>query len=293
MSPVAQAHGDGPTHYLPNAGSDWTSTEYQTSVQIDLPDYCYGESAPIDPSSIEIVDEAASGTVILDQQSGVATYTPNSNFVGTDFFWYTVSDIDGYTSYSTWFAVSVSPPPVFASNDVTSTNATTPVTIAVLSNDSTTGASIDPSSVEVITSPAYGEIVIDTQTGYATYTPDPTFTGTDYFEYVFDNSEGFTSNVASVTVTVTNQTPVILNFFAYATSYDVWVLEGQVADENPSGMSVTFGGIATGYSAVVQPDGSFSLGLLFDNDEEGLVTAQTVDGFGIQSSVVMDEIVRY
>ncbi len=81
--------------------------------------------------------QGAHGTVSIDPVSGNPVYTPNANFTGTDTFTYTISDGHGGTDTAT---VTVTIVPVNdapdAVNDAVSTNEDTPITIAVLGNDS-------------------------------------------------------------------------------------------------------------------------------------------------------------
>jgi len=76
------------------------------------------------------------------------------------------------------------------------------VTINVLSNDSDADGSLDPSTVQMVTSPSHGTAAVQND-GAILYTPAAAFSGTDTFTYTVKDSQGAISNVATVTITVT------------------------------------------------------------------------------------------
>ncbi len=79
---------------------------------------------------------------------------------------------------------SANNPPV-ANTDIASTESGTPVTLSTLDNDAAGSIDdeLDPSSVSVVDSPSNGTVTVDPLTGDITYTPDPSFVGTDTLEY--------------------------------------------------------------------------------------------------------------
>ncbi|MDN3389422.1 Ig-like domain-containing protein, partial [Pseudoalteromonas sp. APC 4017] len=83
--------------------------------------------------------------------------------------------------------------------------------VNVLGNDSDvdTGDSLDVSSVTVVSAPSNGQTQV-TATGAIIYTANTNYFGTDSFTYTVKDSNGATSNEASVTMTVTpvNDAPV-------------------------------------------------------------------------------------
>ena len=99
-------------------------------------------------------------------------------------------------------------PPV-ANNDSASTNEDTPVTINVLANDSDPDG--DLLGVASVAAPGHGTAVINADKT-VTYTPAPSFFGTDSFTYTASDGRGG-SSTATVTVTVTavNDPPVAEN----------------------------------------------------------------------------------
>jgi large repetitive protein len=117
----------------------------------------------------------------------------------------TASDGKGGT-VSTTFTYTVGNPPPVAGNDTATTNEDTPVTVAVLAND--TDPDGDPLTVVSATAPN-GTVVIDPD-GTVTYTPNPNFNGTDTITYTISDGNGGTSTaIVTVTVAATNDAPTI------------------------------------------------------------------------------------
>jgi hypothetical protein len=85
----------------------------------------------------------------------------------------------------------------------------------------------------------------------------------------------------------TNQAPSITLNIAYGSQRMV-TLSGQVTDENPGGLTVTFTGAVEG-SVVTNPDGTFSIEL--EASALGTVEATTIDGGGLWSNTATAEVV--
>ncbi|MDH5546946.1 MAG: tandem-95 repeat protein [Gammaproteobacteria bacterium] len=146
---------------------------------------------------------SVNGGFVVNHGNGSFTYTPASNFSGSDSFNYTISDGNGGTDVGT-VVVTVNGTndiPV-AGNDSAATSEDTTVTINnVLLND--TDADGDVLSVYFADSLSVeGGKVVNLNNGQFTYTPPPNFTGVDSFMYLAaDTSLG--TDVATVTITVT------------------------------------------------------------------------------------------
>lgn len=104
---------------------------------------------------------------------------------------------------------TITNPPV-ANNDAIITPFNTPVLVPILVNDSQGAgtARIDPASIIVKSQPANGTLTINNSTGIVTYTPNPGYFGQDLFTYSVKNLDGLESNVATVVVTVQNNTTI-------------------------------------------------------------------------------------
>src|SRR6185369_6622943 len=123
--------------------------------------------------------------------------------IGTVTFSYTVQDNLGAVSNIATVTVSVNAAntPPHAANDLAVTLSGTPAIINVIANDTDANGFINPTSVQVITAPANGTAIANSN-GTVTYTPTAGFSGTNTFSYVVADNLGALSNVATVQVTV-------------------------------------------------------------------------------------------
>jgi len=140
--------------------------------------------------------------------SGLATYTPNVRFTGTDSFVVTVID-NGVIPLAgaVTIAVTVAAPP---------NTAPAPTAPAIRTTQNTPGTSqISPNAPDVAatftfaatTQPAHGTASINA-TGRVTYTPALNFTGSDSLAItVTDNGTPPLSGVVTISVTVANRPP--------------------------------------------------------------------------------------
>lgn len=96
--------------------------------------------------------------------------------------------------------------------DANDDTATTPqgqsIILNVLANDSDADGTIDPSTLQLVTSPNNGTLILNSNRTF-TYTPNKGFVGTDNFTYTIQDNDGLTSLPAVVTLNVTNLPPVI------------------------------------------------------------------------------------
>jgi gliding motility-associated-like protein len=163
----------------PVAVNDTTTTLQDTPVAITVMN---NDSDP-DGDVITVTQFTQANNGSVTNVGGVLTYTPNTGFVGTDVFTYTICDngtpslCDIATVYVT--VNPVNHPPV-ANNDVVTVTSTSSV-VNVQSNDS------DPDgnpivTDSIITNPLHGTVVINSG-NTITYIPNGTFSGTDSFQY--------------------------------------------------------------------------------------------------------------
>jgi hypothetical protein len=89
------------------------------------------------------------------------------------------------------------------------------------------------------------------------------------------------------TASITSNPPTIMGFTCLQETGRVWTFYGWVSDEDPEGLTVSFGGIPSleGQSTTVRADGSFSFTIELQPGEDGTVTAQTFDWFGQYSEI--------
>jgi hypothetical protein len=156
------------------------------------------------PLTYTVTSTPAVGTVV-NNNNGTVTYNPGAATNGTTVtFNYTATDTLGAVSNTATVTVLINAPLV-AGNDTATTTARTPVTVAVLDND--TGGT-PPRTVVNLTQPTNGGTVVLNATGTVTYTPGGPGTGVcpsgiGTFTYQARDSVGGTSNTATVNVTVT------------------------------------------------------------------------------------------
>ena len=194
-------------NHPPEAVDDSETTDEDTPVTVEV---LANDSDPDgDDLSIIGTTEPASGSITLNDD-GTITYTPDADFSGEDSFTYTISDGNGGedTATVTITVIPVNDPPV-AVDDSETTDEDTPVTVAVLTNDSDPDG--DALSVIGTTDPANGSITVNAD-GTITYTPDADFSGEDSFTYTISDGNGG-EDTATVTITVipVNDPPVAVD----------------------------------------------------------------------------------
>ena len=83
-------------------------------------------------------------------------------------------------------------------------NSTTGVVINVLANDTDSDGTVNPATVTIGTNPAHGTVSVNATTGAITYVPTAGYVGTDSFTYTVQDNDGTVSNVATVSLNVTD-----------------------------------------------------------------------------------------
>jgi gliding motility-associated-like protein len=177
----------------------------------------------LDPASVGIQNSLSTPSGLFSvNTSGIVTFSPMANFNGVATINYTVNDNGGLTSNAATITItvnSVNAAPV-ATDDTITTNEDTSVTLNVTGND-TDDVSLDFTSVDLNTATAgqqntrttaQGDYSADA-TGNVTFTPALNFTGSTSITYSVEDGESATSNVASISISVTpvNDKPVAAN----------------------------------------------------------------------------------
>ena len=206
-----------PVNDAPIAVDDNVNTNENTAVTFDPLINDSDVEGGLNPASVGIIGGPNSGTATVDPVTGQITYTPGPYFNGIDTIVYVVCDSGAPVLCDTaTIIINVGPvnnPPI-AVNDVDVTDEDTPITIAVLSNDTDADGNIDATSVSVIGGPNNGMAIIDPVTGDITYIPNMNFFGTDTFIYVVcDQGTPVYCDTAIVIITVlpVNDPPVAVN----------------------------------------------------------------------------------
>jgi large repetitive protein len=214
------------------------------------------------------ISNAANGTVTMFP-NGTYAYVPNPSFTGTDSFKYKICDSGTPTlcdSATVIITISPSTTKPDAVNDINSTPVGKPATGNLLANDNGKGL---PLSVEEITPPKHGTIVIDPQTGLYTYEPTINYVGKDSVQYKICNdklpaecdSAWLFINVTPTTFIGYNNKPIASND-VNATDLNTPVL-GNVSgnDKDPdAGQILTFTSLGNppNGTVVLNPDGSYT-----------------------------------
>lgn len=193
-----------------------------------------------DTLSIQSVSTPAHGVAAL--ASGTLTYTPTSGYTGNDSFTYTLGDGHGnYDTATVTLAVAATVGIPVAQDDIASVPKNTSTSIAVLANDS------DPDgqalTITAVSTPAHGTAAIVGGTSI-TYTPTAGYVGGDSFSYTVSDGFGST-DLATVTVTVTetNNPPVVANDTATVIVNSSSTLSLLANDSDPEGDTLTIASV--------------------------------------------------
>ncbi|MEN9501334.1 MAG: hypothetical protein RI964_619 [Pseudomonadota bacterium] len=190
--------GGNTTNTAPTTSNVSASTKEDTSQSITL----VGSDANSDPLTYSMVSQPTHGTVSISGSS--ATYTPSTDFNGTDSFTYKAND--GALNSNT-ATVNLS---ITAVNDAPVANpATASVTAGVSKKITLSGTDVDSKTLtaSISTQPQHGSVSVNGL--IATYTANANHSGTDTFAYTLSDGSA-TSNPASVTITVNaNNTDIL------------------------------------------------------------------------------------
>ncbi|MBX7181543.1 MAG: tandem-95 repeat protein, partial [Bacteroidia bacterium] len=194
-----------PVNDPPVANVDTISTPYDSCVVINILSNDSDLDGIIDPATVTVLVNPAHGIATVNS-NGTITYCPTIGFSGNDTLVYQVCDNGMPVLCDTALVIinvgSGNIPPV-AVVDYDTTQEDTPVTIAILSNDSDADGLIVPTSVTVVSQPSNGTVVVNAN-GTVTYTPNTNWNGTDSFIYnVCDNGNPTLCDTAIVFVVVT------------------------------------------------------------------------------------------
>jgi VCBS repeat-containing protein len=161
--------------------------------------------------SAVLVSGPSHGTLSLDAD-GSLTYSPDTNFNGSDSFTYRASD-GSLTSDSAKVTLTVTAgnDAPTAADDAYTTSEDTTLTVnapGVLGDDS--DPDHDPLSAVLVSGPSHGTLTLNAN-GSFSYTPAANFNGSDSFTYQASD-DNLESNQATVeiTITATNDSPTVI-----------------------------------------------------------------------------------
>jgi gliding motility-associated-like protein len=203
-----------------NAGPDKTITLPTNSVVLS------GSGTDSDGSITTYAWTQVSGPSVTMTNTSQPAVSLSNLVAGIYTFRLTVTDNQGATGSDDAVVVVNSAStthPLVANNDNASTGKNTPVTINVVANDTDSGGTINPGTVDLNTSlsgiqntnsTAQGSFTVD-NSGVVTFTPATDFAGVATLSYTVNNDTGATSDAAIITINVIeangNQAPVAKN----------------------------------------------------------------------------------
>ena len=215
-----------------------------------------GASAP----NYTITSESNNGTASIDATTGAWSYTPNTNFNGSDSFTVTVTDDEGHseTQVINLIVAAVNDPGSFTGNtSATGSEDDAAITGTLIFTDAIDGASAP--SYTITSESSNGTASIDATTGAWSYTPNATFSGSDSLTVTVTDDDGYTeTQVIGLTVDAVNDAPTLD------------VLSGVSANEDDGEQTVNLTGITAG-DGETQP-----LSITAVSDNTGLIPDPTV-----------------
>ena len=194
---------------LPTADNINTQTNAGTPKQITL--------TGTDPIQGDVLKFSVVGLPqhgkLTNATSNTVTYTSNATFSGTDSFTYKATNGLGVDSTIATVTITVKTPPPPAptvDNMNIKTNKGTPIQIPLIGHDPIQG---DMLKFSVLTPPHNGAVTNGTVSSNVFYTPNPGFIGADSFTYKATDGLGVDSNIATVTIIVSNATSGAMDQF--------------------------------------------------------------------------------
>jgi VCBS repeat-containing protein len=149
-----------------------------------------------DSSYFSIFTNPSNGTALIDIEDGNWTYTPSSNFFGTDSFSVTITDDLNYTTtQAISVIINAVDDPSLITGDISG---------LLFLNHSVTGdlnasdmdGLTDASYFTIQTTPSFGTATVDPVTGSWIYNPQTGFLGDDSFVIQITDDQGFVANQA-------------------------------------------------------------------------------------------------
>jgi large repetitive protein len=235
----------------PVAVNDASSTDEDTPVTIPV----LANDTDIDGNLLTVTAATSpNGTVVINPD-GTITFTPAANFNGVATINYTISDGQGGfdTAVVEVIVRPVNDAPV-AVNDTATTPEDTPVTVAVLSNDS----DVDGDNLTVTSATSPNGAVTINQDGTITFTPTANFNGATTITYTINDGNGGTAT-ATVTLVISavNDVPVANPSTATTNEDTPVVLPVLANDSDADGDPLTVTAVSAANGTVtINPDGT-------------------------------------
>ncbi|MGY3266229.1 Ig-like domain-containing protein [Lysobacter sp. HA35] len=193
------------------ASNDVGTTKQNTATVIAVlgNDTMAGTAVANNAVAVTVTTAPTHGTAVVNA-NGTVTYTPATNYSGIDSFIYRICDVVNPTVCADATAnLIVTPNLIDAIDQALNTPQTGPVVIDPMRTTiNGGGAPLDPTSLQVVTPPTNGSVVVNPN-GTLTYTPSALFFGTEKFRYrICDRSAPApVCDIATVAITVAMQAP--------------------------------------------------------------------------------------
>jgi outer membrane protein OmpA-like peptidoglycan-associated protein len=193
-----------------------------------------------DTLTITDVMQPSNGSVINNGTS--ITYTPNTGFIGTDTFEYTIDDGHGDQAVAQ-VSVTVENNAPTASDDSAVALGSQPLIIDVIGNDVDSDG-----NVLIVKSVTQGQngTVINNEDGTVTYQANANFVGVDSFTYTMSDADGAQSSATvSVTVELDNSAPVAVDDFYMVPLSGLYDFNPLENDTDPDGDAISLVSVDT------------------------------------------------
>lgn len=251
------------------AVNDWDSTAEDVPKDTEV---TANDILPNNAINLSVVNSPSNGSAV-PKNKNIVTYTPHANYAGTDIYRYRICSTQDSSVCAeadvTILINEVNDPPI-AVDDQAETLEETPVTIAVLAND--TDLETGTVFLESFSNPSQqgGSVARDengtpflSSDDRLIYTPPSNFSGTDTFSYTISDGTAQDSAIVTVTVEPVNDPPTAASDSYTGTQdvvLDVPAFSGVLVNDNdPDGDPLTAvwdSGPFNG-SVDLQPDGGF------------------------------------
>ena len=188
-------------------------------------------------------------------QPGTITFQANPKELGTGDVVFTDDVANPLTPSQILFgsAMVTIYKPVYAINDLATTNEDTPVTISVLGNDTLDNAATGPLSVSAVglTAPAHG--TLQRNGNQFIYTPALNYNGSDSFTYTAIDASGNTDTATvSITINAVNDNPIAVNDSRTMNEDTGPLVISVLANDSPGGGTDESGQVLT-VTSITQP----------------------------------------
>lgn len=206
------------TNSAPSATAQSVTAAKNVGTSITLA----GTDANGDSLTYTVVSLPSQG--ILSGTPPTVTYTPTTGYSGSDSFTFKAND-GTVDSAAATVSITVTNTLPVASGQSISTPKVTPKSVTLVATD----ADGDSLSYSIVTSPSNG--AISGTPPSVTYTPNPGYGGSDAFTFKAYDGTGY-SNIATVSVTVTNNAPIATaaSFVAIKNTNKAYTLAGTDVD---------------------------------------------------------------